>query len=605
MRAYLDSLESLSRQQLMLLLLRRRQDDTEGIAVVGMACRLPGGITGPDAYWAALTAGRVVPDETTGVPVDSRGRPRWNVGAPDLAPLADVLAHGAYLDDVDVFDAGFFGVPEDEAPYLDPQQRILMTCAAEAVADANLTRDQLGTRRVGVFTAATSIEYHQPYLRNGVRPGDLSRHVAAGGTLSGTAGRVATGLGLHGPAMTVDTACSSALTALHLATVALRRRECDLAVVGACHLLLSPWTTAAFARTGVLSASGRCRPFAAGADGYVRSEGCGVVVLQRERDAVADGALPHAVVRGTAVHQHGDRLGLSVASALSQRFVMEEALRQAQTAAEDVAYVEAQANGLKLPTVVEAEAIAAAYRRTGAGAPRLYVGSAKANLGYLETASGMAGLIKTVLAVRHGTVPRQPDVGDLDPDGGWHRGPLSVPVESVAWPDVPRRLAGVSAFGFTGTDAHAILEAPADRAGPSGGDGPAVLALSAHHPAALRKTAATLLTYLETDPRWTVDAVCRTLAVGRDVRAVRAAAVVHDRAGLLAALSRWRADGAGAAPDPARIDPADRLQLMAARFAAGGPARPADLWDGRDGLVRLPPPALTGRSWWPEQNRWS
>lgn len=773
-RGYLDSLESLSKKQLMLMLLRKRQDETEGVAVVGMACRLPGGITGPDDFWAALTEGRAVPAETYGVPVDSLGRPRWNVAAPDLAPLAGRLTHGAYLDDVDVFDAEYFGVSEDEAPYLDPQQRILMTCAAEAVADANLTRAQLGDRRVGVFTAATSIEYHQVYLRNGVEPRHLSRHVASGGTLSGTAGRVATGLGLRGPAMTVDTACSSALTALHLACAALRRRECDLAVVGACHLLLSPWTTAAFAQTGVLSGSGRCLPFAADADGYVRAEGCGVVVLQRQRDAVADGASPYALVRGTAVHQHGERLGMSVASALSQQFVMEEALRQAQVAPEDVAYVEAHANGLKLATVVEVEATAAAYRRTVAGAPQLYVGSCKANLGYLETASGIAGLIKAVLAVRHGAVPPQPEFGDIDPDGGWHRIPVTVPRHAAAWPDLPRRLAGVSAFGFTGTDAHAVVEAavdraapagPADRAGPadSARPVPAVLAMSAHNPLALRVTAAALLTRLAEEPHWTSEAVCRTLAVGRDARKVRVATVVHDRDGLVAQLSRvsdepdpppaaratglaltfgdaadsdpsagalpvptglwprleryaavlrhpdgpdvadptglaealaadrptwtfawvsawislvrdlrlnlaqvefgkghsplladvvthrrtpeqacrlwrdgdrdddagravpvrlgrWRttltADGrvlrrAGVSPadavlDPARIRPEDWLSLVAGQFAAGVPVRLDALWDRpRDGLVRLPPPAMTGSSYWPEQNRWS
>ncbi|MDF6043849.1 polyketide synthase [Streptomyces sp. JH14] len=460
MKDYIDSIEQLSHKQLVVLLARQRLAAVQGIAVDGMALRLPGGVDSPRSLWSALRGARVVTGGPPRIPVDSRGRPRWNTDAPDLAPYADLLGRGAYVDVIDVFDAKRFGLSEEEAGFVDPQQRLLVTCAAEALADAGI--DEADGLRTGVFAALSSVEYQYAALRNQMGRDELSAYMGPGGALSGAAGRIATCLGLCGPSLTVDTACSSALTALHLACASLRSGECDVALVGACNLLLAPGAFGVQERAGLLSPSGRSRPFDAAADGYARSEGCGVVVLRRQPDAVN----PYAVVRGTAVYQHGARDSISRVSAAGQAAVIRQALRAAGCAPDEVGYVEAQANGVRLAGVIEAEVLGDVFARTAAEAPPLVIGSAKANLGYLETTSGMAGLMKAVLSVQHGEIPPQPDLGQLDPDVPWQRLGLRVPREITPWPDGNRRLAGVSAYGFTGTYGHAVVEAAATEAAP-------------------------------------------------------------------------------------------------------------------------------------------
>jgi acyl transferase domain-containing protein len=454
-RTYVESLESLSRNQLVVLLGRRRKADTEGLAVVGMSCRLPGGIEDPAALWAAVLAGRALPTDNVGIPTDSLGRPRWNPAAPDIAPYADALRTGAYLDDVDLFDAAGFGIPADEARCLDPQQRLLLTKARDAVADAGGASPGA---RVGVFVSVTAPEYGLAALRNGGT--EFTAPMSTGTVISAAAGRITSTLGLSGPALTLDTACSSTLTAVHLAGAALRARECDVAIVGAAHLLLSPVTTGVFATAGLLSASGRCRPFTARADGYVRGEGCVVFVLKREHDAAADGDRPYAVIRASAVHQHGGRAALSSPSSVGQRQAIVDCLRTADIAAVDVGYVEAHGSGDKIADATEIDALATAYERQSADAPPLFVGSGKVNVGYLETAAGATGLIRAILALHNGTVPPQPDFADPEPSIPWQRLGLRVPTESAPWP-TDQRLAGVNAFGFTGTNAHVLLEAAA------------------------------------------------------------------------------------------------------------------------------------------------
>lgn len=456
MKDYIDSIERLSHKQLVLMLARQHLAATQGIAVVGMALRFPGDLDSPESLWSALRAGRVVYPGQPSVPVDSQGRPRWNLAAPDLEPYADLLVKGAYLDSIDVFDAARYGISEEEADHLDPQQRLLVTCAEEALADAGATdtRDE----RVGVFAAMSAVEYNYAALRNGVGMDGLSAYMGPGSAISAAAGRIATCLRLNGPAITVDTACSGALTALHLACAALRSGECDLAVVGASHLLLAPGAFGVQAKAGMLSPSGQARPFDADADGYVRGEGCGVLVLRRQREA----SNPYALIRGTAVYQHGDRGGIAMVSAPGQSRVIRQALRAARIEPQDVQYVEAQANGVRLAGVIEAEVLADAYRPHGSDAPALLVGSSKANLGYLETVSGMASLMKAVLAVRHGEIPPQANLDKPDPDIAWDKLSLDVPREVTPWPDCPRRIAGVSGFGFTGTYCHVLVEAPPD-----------------------------------------------------------------------------------------------------------------------------------------------
>ncbi|MGW3964209.1 beta-ketoacyl [acyl carrier protein] synthase domain-containing protein [Amycolatopsis sp. NPDC005003] len=464
MKDYIDSLERLPHKQLVMLLARQRLAATQGIAVVGMGLRFPGELDGPAALWSALRDGRVVFDGAPAVPLDSAGRPRWNLAAPDLRPYADLLRKGSYLRSIDLFDAERFGIGDEEARYLDPQQRLLVTCAAEALADAGV--DDVTGLRAGVFAAVSTVEYNYAALRNGVSDDGLSAYMGPGSALSAAAGRIATCLGLDGPALTVDTACSSALTALHLACQSLRAGECDVAVVGACHLLLAPGTFGVFAKSGMLSPTGRSRPFDAAADGYVRGEGCGVLVLRRQQDA----AKAYAVIKGTAVYQHGSRDTIGRVSATGQARVIQHALRAADVEPEQVRYVEAQANGVRLAAVIEAEVLADVYERKGADRPPLLVGSAKANLGYLETVSGMAGLIKAVLVVRNGEIPRQVGVSVPDPDVAWSRLGLEIPRENTRWPGSGRRLAAVSSFGFTGTYGHAIVESVRDEVSYAGSE---------------------------------------------------------------------------------------------------------------------------------------
>jgi 3-oxoacyl-[acyl-carrier-protein] synthase II len=455
---YIDSIEQLSHKQLVVMLARQRLAATQGIAVAGMAMRFPGDLDSPGAVWSALRESRVVIGGQPRVPVDTLGRPRWNIDAPDLAPYADLLGKGSYLRAIDLFDAERYGISDEEADYLDPQQRLLVTCAAEALADAGI--DDAAELRTGVFAATSTVEYNLAALRNRVGADGLSAHMGPGSALSAAAGRIATCLRLCGPALTVDTACSSALTALHLACASLRSGECDVAIVGASHLLLAPGAFGVLARLGVLSPTGRSRPFDASADGYVRSEGCGVIVLRRQQDA----ANPYAAIKGTAVYQHGARDSISRVSATGQARVIQHALRAAGIAPHDVQYVEAQANGVRLAGVIEAEVLADALDRRGSGGPPLVLGSAKANLGYLETVSGMASLMKTVLAVHQAEIPPQPGVDVPDPDIAWHKLSLEIPREVVPWPSGPRRLAGVSSYGFTGTYSHAVVESVADTA---------------------------------------------------------------------------------------------------------------------------------------------
>jgi acyl transferase domain-containing protein len=461
MRSYIESLEELSKDQLMVLLARRRRADTEGLAVVGMGCRLPGGIEDPTGLWDAVKAGTAADTADVGVPTDSRGRPRWNLDAPDIKPYADALRTGAYLSDVDLFDAEPFGIPDDEAAFIDPQQRMLLTTARHALDDAGIT-DRRGTK-AGVFVSITAPEYGLAAIRGGVNGiEDISAPMSTGTVVSAAAGWVATALGLSGPALTLDTACSSTLTAVHLAGQALRAGECDVAVVGASHLLLSPVTTGVFAGAGLLSPAGACRPFTARADGYVRGEGAVVLVLKREHDAKKDGDKPYAVIRSSAVHQHGGRSALSSPSAAGQRQAVRDCLRAAEVDPAEVKYVEAHGSADKVTDTVEADALATAYERQSSDAPPLYLGSGKVNVGYLETAAGAAGLIRAVLAVGDGSVPPQPDFTDPAQDIPWQRTSLTVPTEATPWPDTGRVLAGVNAFGFTGTNAHVLIEAPAE-----------------------------------------------------------------------------------------------------------------------------------------------
>jgi 3-oxoacyl-[acyl-carrier-protein] synthase II len=602
---YLDRLETLSRKQLMVLLARAQQERTQPIAITGMGCRLPGQIDGPEALWTALHEGRPGSGTRSGPPTDSRGRPRWNTAAPDLVALGPMQAAGAYLDDVDLFDAEYFDLDPEQVTHIDPQQRLLLEVTVRALADANLSRAQLRRQTVGVYVGATASEYNFAGLRNGAGPEELSPAMATGTTPSGAAARIGLALGVEGPALTLDTACSTALSAVHCAAGALRSGECDVALVGVSHLILSPVGSHILELAGLISPTGRSRPFTADADGSLRAEGCGVIVLERHRQAVEAGRTAYALIRGSAVHHNGDRPTMASASGSGMRTVIDLALNRSGVAPHQVQYVEAQANGSRIAGIVEAEILSEAYHRGEPDAPALYLGSSKAVLGYLETASAVVSLMKTALALQHAVIPPQPGADNPDPAIAWPRSGLTLPAGPQPWPTSTRRLAAVNAVGFTGIAAHVVLEGapgvdPSDQSNQSGR--PVLLILSAHSRAALAATAERLLAHLKQHPGWSYASVCRTLAEGRDQLNCRQAAVVTDAESLIAELSRFAVN---ADIDVESDSTATDLDLLARQFRAGTTIDPSLATPApQPQLCRLPGPVLLGTSYWTDANVW-
>ena len=421
----------------------------EPVAVVGIGCRFPGGVTGPDGYWQLLVEGR---DAITEVPAD-----RWDVDAfydPDpFAPGSTTSRWGGFLPDVAGFDAEFFGIAPREAQAMDPQQRVLLEVAWEALQHAGMPPDSLGESRTAVMMGVYYNEYQSICAADTDR---ISAYSATGNAHSVTVGRISYLLGLHGPSVAVDTACSSSLVAVHLAVQSLRLRESDLALAGGVNLILRPETQIALSSWGMFSPHGRCRPFDAGADGFVRGEGCGVVVLKRLSDAVRDGDPVVAVVRGSAVNQDGRSNGITAPNALSQRDVIGAALRAGDIAADTVNYVEAHGTGTALGDPIEFDALAATY---GRGQGSCALGSVKSNVGHLEAAAGIAGFIKATLAVQRGHIPPNLHFSQWNPAIEASSTRLFVPTDNAPWPACPGpRRAGVSSFGFGGTNAHVVVE---------------------------------------------------------------------------------------------------------------------------------------------------
>ncbi|WP_158227987.1 type I polyketide synthase [Pseudonocardia sp. MH-G8] len=455
------------------------------IAVVGAGCRFPGGVHSPADLWKLLLAGT---DVVTEVPPS-----RWDLDRyydPDPhAPGRMYSRHGAFLPDADRFDAAFFGIAPREARQMDPQQRLLLETAWSALEDAGIVPATLAGSRTAVFTAALGADYLLLHGRQageaGIDPWHMSGKEASFGP-----GRLSYLLGLNGPTMSVSTACSSSLVGLHLARQSLLTGESDLALVGGASLQLSPDLTLFMCRIGAMSHSGRCRVFDAGADGIVRGDGCVMLVLKRLDDALADRDGILAVVRGSAVNHDGRSAGLTVPNGVAQQDLLRTALRSADVAAAEIGYVEAHGTGTPLGDPIEVGSLARVY-----GAERsqpLMIGSVKTNLGHTDSVSGMAGLLKAALAMRHGTVPPHLNLAEPNPAIRWDSWPVEVPTETVDWPDPGRpRLAGVSSFGLSGTNAHVILEAapavPPAGTPPGGADdtAPRVLALAATSGAAL------------------------------------------------------------------------------------------------------------------------
>jgi acyl transferase domain-containing protein len=414
--------------------------NSEPIAVIGMGCRLPGKVDSPDAFWTLLQDGV---DAIVDLP---RGRWGSSVHVP--------RCQGGFLDEVTGFDAEFFGIPPRESEQLDPQHRLLMEVVWESLWNARLRPEKLVGCRGGVFVAVYNSDYHRLQFSH---PGNINAYTSSGTSHSTAVGRISFLLDWKGPSIAIDTACSSSLVAIHLACQSLRAAECQMAVAGGVSLILAPEEMISLTKLGMLASDWRCKTFDARADGFVPGEGCGIIVLKRLSDALADGDTIHAVIRGTSVNQDGRTTVLTAPNGLSQQTVIRSALANAQVAPSEISYVEAHGTGTALGDPIEVEALSEVL--AGDAAQPCYLGSVKTNFGHLEAAAGVSGVIKTVLALEHEQIPKSLHFQRLNPHINLDGTRLVVADRAMPWPrGSVSRFAGVSSFGYGGTNAHAVLE---------------------------------------------------------------------------------------------------------------------------------------------------
>ncbi len=420
----------------------------EPIAIVGMGCRIPNNADTPDAFWHLLCTGT---DAITPIPSD-----RWHtedVYSPQPnTPGKTHVRHGGFLSHIDHFDAPFFGLSAREASWLDPQHRLLLEVTWEALEHAAIAPDHMPPMS-GIFFGLSMNDYQIASLPENIA--DLDFYHATGTSFSTASGRLSHILNINGPNIVLDTACSSSLVATHLAVISLRTKACDMALAGGANIILLPETTIAMSQTDAFSPDGRCATFDAAANGYVRSEGCGVVVLKRLTDAMRDGDTIWATIRGSAINHDGRTSGLTVPNSLSQQAVIRQALQNAQIEPSDVSYIEAHGTGTRLGDPIEMGALGAVF---GNRQTPLIVGSVKTNIGHLESAAGIASLIKTVLALHHKHIPPNLHFHTPNPLIDWQQTPVRIPTQLTPWNN-EKRIAGVSSFGFSGTNAHIVLEA--------------------------------------------------------------------------------------------------------------------------------------------------
>jgi len=498
--------------------------EKEPIAIIGIGCRFPGGANDLNSFWRILREGV---DAIVEIPSD-----RWNADAfYDSNPHASgkmTSKWGGFIEDIDKFDPQFFGISPREAKEMDPQQRMMLEVTWEALENAGQAPDQLSGSQTAVFTGVAAYEYSD--LKMGTADlNNFDNYYISGCGPNMLSGRISYFLGLHGPSVTLDTACSSSLTAIHLACQSLRLRECEMAITGGTNEIIQPHLMVAYSKAGLMAKDGRCKTFDASADGLVRGEGCGVLILKRLSDALDARDHIHAIIRGSAVNQDGPSSGLSAPNGPAQTAVIREALRRGMVDPLSVGYVEAHGTGTSLGDPIEVQALGEALCKMRSKDKPLYIGSVKTNFGHLEGAAGVVGLIKTVLVLKHAEMP--PNLHFRKPNTliNWEKIPVVVPTNATPWQmDGYRRIAGVSAFGFGGTNVHVVLEQAPEHDVHRGkrtveligtGSEPKrplhLFTLSAKNENSLMELSRRYVSHLNTHPSMPIEDICFTANAGR------------------------------------------------------------------------------------------